>query len=211
MQPERFDALLACSGLTTDELGAVQASEARGPLFAAFRDAESRGLDIDVAFPLVAAVLHRRVDCWTAAAAGRRQRSQNLIAGLIPRAHGVTNPELATALAERNLAMEARARTLAARAVVDAEAWVAALGAPPGDPTRRERWLRGASTVAAYRDRWHVTSGSPPGARVDVAVVMVTVLRVPVSPWWGGRLLQVSHVSLTDRAVEVGVRKGVER
>ena len=31
------------------------------------------------------------------------------------------------------------------------------------------------------------------------AVVMVTVLRAPVSPWWDGGLQQVSHVSLTDR------------
>ncbi len=50
-QAERFDALLVRSGLGSDELARLRASEAKGPLFAAFRDAESRGLDIDAALP----------------------------------------------------------------------------------------------------------------------------------------------------------------
>lgn len=40
---------------------------------------------------------------------------------------------------------------------------------------RRERWLREVSTVAAYRDRWHVTSARPLGARADVASIEQTV------------------------------------
>jgi len=167
--------------------GWLQASEAKGPLFAAFRDAEARGLEIDAAFPHlvagrsladaedIAAVLHDRVDRWTAVAGGRHRRSQNLIAGLIPRAQGVTDPELDSALAERGRAMENRARTLAAQAVEAGQPWVGALGTLPGDPTRRERWLREVSTVAAYRDRWHVTSGRPLGAQADVASIEQTV------------------------------------
>ena len=58
----------------------------------------------------VAAVLHGRVERWTQAAGGRRRRADNLIAGLIPRAQGVTDPEMAQALAERDRAMEERAR-----------------------------------------------------------------------------------------------------
>ena len=147
------------------------------------RDADARGLDIDAAFPLlvtsksladaddIAAVLHHRLERWTNAAAGRQKRPQNLIAGLIPRAKGVTDPELATALAERDHAMEARARALAARAVENAHVWVGTLGAPPGDPTRRERWLREVSTVAAYRDRWHVANARPLGAPADVSSI----------------------------------------
>ena len=226
-QAERFDALLAHSGLTDDQLGAVRASEARGPLFAAFRDAEARGLDIEVALPRlvagrsladaedIAAVLHDRVDRWTAAAGGRRQRSGNMIAGLIPRAQGVTDPELATALAERDRAMEDRARALAAQAVEAGRPWLGGLGSPPSEPARRERWLREVSTVAAYRDRWHVTSGSPLGAQGDVASIGQTVQyrRAQAAV---GRAKALGLAGMTDAAspvveVEVRVQKGVER
>jgi hypothetical protein len=225
-QAERFDALLARSGLTADELAAVQASEARGPLFAALRDAEARGLDIEAAFPRlvtdqsladaedVAAVLHHRVERWSAAAAARHRRSENLIAGLIPRAREVTDPELATALAERHLAMEARARTLAARAVEDTEAWVGTLGTPPDDPIRRERWLREVSTVAAYRDRWHITSGAPLGAPADVVrIEQQTQFRRAQAAM--RRVVALRQVGMTDAAgpgveVEVRVQKGVQ-
>lgn len=182
-QTERFDALLARSGLTDTELEAVRAGDARGPLLAAFREAEARGLDIETALPRlvagrsladaddVAAVLHGRLDRWTNAAAGRRQRPANLIAGLIPRAHGVTDPELARALAERDLAMEERAATVAQQAVAAGRPWLRGLGSPPSEPLRRERWLREVSTVAAYRDRWHLTSERPLGAETDVTSV----------------------------------------
>jgi hypothetical protein len=45
----------------------------------------------------------------------------------------------------------------------------------PGDPARRVRWLREVSTVAAYRDRWHITSGRPLGVQADVASIEQTV------------------------------------
>ena len=107
----------------------------------------------------IAAVLHHRVHCWTDAAAGRRPRPGSLIAGLIPRAQGVTDPELATGLAERDRAMEDRARTLAAQAVEAGQPWVGGLGSRPAELVRRQRWLREVSTVAAYR-----TAGSSPAS-----------------------------------------------
>ncbi len=227
-QAERFDALLVRSGLSSDELAGLGASEAKGPLFAAFRDAEARGLDIDAALPRlvagtslddaddIAAVLHHRLERWTNASSGRRQkRPGNLIAGLIPRAKGVTDPELATALAERDHAMEARAQALAARAVENAHVWVGALGAPPGDPTRRERWLREVSTVAAYRDRWHVASARPLGAPADVSSIEQSVqYRRAQAALRRAKALGLA--GMTDAPspvveVEVRVQKGVER
>ena len=113
-QAERWDALLVRSGLTDAELESVRASEAHGPLLASLREAEARGLDVEAAVPQlvarrsladaadVAAVLHGRVDRWAQAAGGRRRMAGNLIAGLIPRAQGVTDPEMAEALAERD-------------------------------------------------------------------------------------------------------------
>ena len=123
-QADRWEALLARSGLTEAQLEAVRTSEAHGPLLASFRDAEARDLDVESTFPRlvagrsladaadVAAVLHGRVDRWTQAASGLRRRTAgNLIAGLIPRVQGVTDPEMAQALAERDHAMEERARS----------------------------------------------------------------------------------------------------
>jgi conjugative relaxase-like TrwC/TraI family protein len=179
-QERRWDALVASSGLTGDDINAVRSSEARGPLFAAFREAEARGLDIEATFPRlvagrsladaadVAAVLHGRVERWAQAAGGRRRKPDNLIAGLIPRAQGVSDPELARALAERDLAMEGRARTLAEQAIESGHPWVQSLGPAPSDPGRRARWLRNVSTVAAYRDRWHITGERSIGNRSDV-------------------------------------------
>jgi hypothetical protein len=171
-QSERWDSLLVRSGLADGDLAAARASAAHGPLLAAFREAEARGLDIEATFPRlvagrsladasdVAAVLHGRVERWTQAAAGRSRRADNLIAGLIPRVQKVSDPEMAQALAERDRAMEARARTLADQALETGEPWVQRLGAPPVARAPRERWIREVSTIAAYRDRWHVTGPS---------------------------------------------------
>jgi hypothetical protein len=178
-QGERWDALLARSGLSDDELAAVAASAARGPLFAGLRDAEARGLDLDAALPKlvagrsladaadVASVLHGRVDRWSEAAGGRRRPTGHLIAGLIPRVHGVSDPDMARALAERDQAMEQRARSLAEEAIAAGHAWLRPFGAPPSGPAKRERWLREVSTVAAYRDRWHIEGERPLGAAPD--------------------------------------------
>jgi hypothetical protein len=178
-QSERWDALLARSGLSDDDLASVADSAARGLLFAGLREAEARGLDVDDALPRlvagrsladaadVASVLHGRVDRWAHAAGGRRRHTEHLIAGLIPRAQGVGDPDMARALAERDHAMEQRARSLAVEAITTGQSWVRPLGAPPSRPAQRERWLREVSTVAAYRDRWHIEGQGPLGPAPD--------------------------------------------
>jgi hypothetical protein len=176
-QAERWDALLVRSGLTATELDSVRSSEAHGPLLAAFREADAVGLDIEAAFPPLvagrslsdaadeAAVLHARVHRWIQAAGGRRRGSDGLIAGLIPRAQGVTHPDMARALIEREHAMELRARTLANQALDARDHWVQGLGSAPDDPRKRARWLHEVSTIAAYRDRWHITGPMALGER----------------------------------------------
>jgi hypothetical protein len=186
-QAERWDALLARSGLTQREIDAVRATEARGPLFAAFREAAAADLDVEAAFPQlvtgrsltdavdVAAVLHGRVHRWTEAARGTRHGGvDHLIAGLIPRVRGVTDPDMATALVQREQAMEMRARTLADEAIGTGENWVQRLGTPPEAPARRERWIREVSTIAAYRDRWHITGHSAVGKQGDKSSIEQT-------------------------------------
>ena len=173
-QADRWDAVLARSGLAPAQIEQVRDSEAHGPLLAAFRDAEARGLDVATTFPKLvaarpltdagdpAAVLHSRVDRWVSTAASKRQAATNLIAGLIPRADGVTDPDMARALHERDQAMEHRARHLATQALERGQVWVLRLGSPPPDPTLREAWAREVSTVAAYRDRWGIGNDHRP-------------------------------------------------
>jgi conjugative relaxase-like TrwC/TraI family protein len=174
-QQDRWDSLLARSGLSEADLTTVRASAAYGPLLAAFRDAEARGLDVETTLPRlvagrsladaadVAAVLHSRVERWTQAASGRNRQADKLIAGLIPRAQRVSDPELTQALNDREQAMEGRARSLADQALESGERWVQVLGTAPTSPGRRDRWMKEISTIAAYRDRWHVDGQNPVG------------------------------------------------
>ena len=166
-QQARFDELLGRSGLGQGELAALRSSAAYGPLLAALREAEARGLEVGPALPgLVsgrptddaqdlAAVLHSRVDRWTAAT-HRHNDDGGLVAGLVPRALGVTDLDMAQALHEREMAMAHRARELAEAAVQRGEPWVLRLGPPPSEPARRETWWQAVSTVAAYREGWHI-------------------------------------------------------
>ncbi len=173
-QADRWDSLLEHSGLAADQLEQVRVSDAQGPLLAELRDAEARGLDVEATFPKLvaarpltdaddpAAVLHGRVNRWVAAAASRRQAATNLIAGLIPRAAGVTEPDIARALHERDQAMQRRAADLAAHAVEHGQVWVRRLGSPPADPNARNAWMQEVSTVAAYRERWGIGNDHRP-------------------------------------------------
>ena len=103
-----------------------------------------------------AAVIRGRVDRWAQAAGSTRRAGTDLIAGLIPRAVGVTDPDMARALEERDEAMQRRARALAEQAIEQNQVWVRRLGVPPSDPLARERWIEAVTTVAAYRERWNI-------------------------------------------------------
>ena len=173
-QQQRWDALLDRSGLASDRLEQVRQSAAYGPLLAALREAESRGLDVERIFPRLvaaspvddaadpAAVMHGRVDRWTQAAGSRCQMVPNLIAGLIPRAVGVTDLDMARALQERDEAMQRRSREFAVQALLRGQVWISLLGTPPTDPAMRERWMVAVSTVAAYRNRWSIGNDPKP-------------------------------------------------
>lgn len=172
-QAERWDALLDSSGLTTDQAVEIRESEAYGPLIAAFRDAEARGLNITATFPQLvqgreldtaqdpAATLHGRVERWVRASAGRRQAATQFVGGIIPAAGQVTDPDMAQALTERADAINARARALVDRDIAGGAPWLRTLGNPPADPLRREQWTREVATIAAYRERWNVTGSDP--------------------------------------------------
>jgi len=174
-QAERWEALLDRSGLSPEALELVRGSEAHGPLLASFRDAESRGVDVEEVLPRlvqahtlgdaddVAAVLRARVERYGKAGGSKRRVAENLIGGLVPRALGVTDLEMARALEDRERGLEQRGRSLAEQAVARGDAWTRVLGPAPADSGRRERWLAKVSTVSAYRERWGVTGEAPLG------------------------------------------------
>jgi hypothetical protein len=150
-------------------------SDAYGPLQSALRRAEARGLDVDTALPQLtrahslansdnaAAVIHERVERWIDTAGSRHPCNQErLIAGFIPKALNISDPDMARALNEREQALESRARTLAKQAIREREPWVRHLGGPPTDPTNLHLWKRRLSAIAAYRDRWSIDASDKP-------------------------------------------------
>jgi len=171
------------SGLISDQLTAVRESDAHGPPLAAFRDVEARAVDIEADFPSlvarqslvdaedVASVLHNRVEGWTKVAGRKRLGATNLIAGLIPRVIGVTDPDMAQSLMERDRAIESRAATLAEQAVERNAGWVRRLGRPPVDPTHRAVWMSQVGVVAAYRDRWGPGGQTVVGRGADASTI----------------------------------------
>jgi hypothetical protein len=70
------------------------------------------------------------------------------------------------AIDERMELIESRARVVAADAVAGRQAWVRRFGPRSSDAGSGEAWLDAATTVAAYRDRYKVTSDLPVGGGV---------------------------------------------
>jgi conjugative relaxase-like TrwC/TraI family protein len=181
-QRPRWEALLRSSGLDQAETDSVITGDSFGPLTAALRRAEACGHDVDRLLPrLVArrtlsdaddigAVLQHRLRL-AADTDDMKQvsatTSHTFIAGLIPEAAGPMTPEMREALDQRRELIENRAVELAQAAVLAGPAWIRRLGTPPTTPTTRRDWLTPFATVAAYRDRYGVTSDIPlgPGAR----------------------------------------------
>jgi conjugative relaxase-like TrwC/TraI family protein len=171
-QENRWASLLSRSGLTETQIADVMASPAFGPLAAALREAEARGIDLDGTFPALvrrrtlanaddlASALHHRVDSWLQQAPSGAE--ENLIAGLFPRAYRVTDTDTERALTERDDAIEHRAIDLVVQAIIDRRGWAMQLGQPSDDPARRADWLTAATTIAAYRERWGIEADPRP-------------------------------------------------
>ncbi len=176
-QHDRWATLLTASGLTEGQVDLVLGSDAYSALSAELRRAEANHHDLDELFPRlvaargfadaddIASVLHHRLARATArpAGSGRTRRSPRLIAGLIPYASGVTDPEMHHALTEREELIEHRASAVLDRDLNEREPWTAALGSKPADARAAQRWRQAGRVVAAYRDRYQITDDTPLG------------------------------------------------
>jgi hypothetical protein len=175
-QRDRFADLLRRSGLTEEQHAAAVDSTAFGPLTASLRRAEAYHHDLERLAPRIvgqhgladagdiAAVLKHRLDkVATSPPRGKRGLKPRMIAGLIPEPLGPLSDEHRQAIDERRMLIERRAQALAEQAVAAREPWARRLGTPPVDSRDRDAWLGSVATVAAYRERYNVTSNLPVG------------------------------------------------
>ncbi|MFH5824703.1 MobF family relaxase [Georgenia sp. AZ-5] len=170
-------ALSGAGRMSESEAESAIASDGFGALVAELRRAEANHHDVRVLLPRVVAernlidaedvtaVLSFRVA--KAAAMPIGNRAPDLIAGLIPEARRQLPDDVRAALDERRDLIEARARATAATAVRQRAAWLQRIGEQPLGGGDRQRWLRHVTTVAAYRERYGITSRSPLGPEAE--------------------------------------------
>lgn len=206
-QRPRWIALVEASGLRSDVVAEVIGSDAFGHLSAELRRAEASGAAVDALLPAVAmsrslddaqdpaAVLASRV----ARAAERAQnrgigrRASRTIVGILPEALGPMSDEMRRSLDERSDLMRARAAALVDLARGRDEGWLRELGAPPADG-RHAAWHSHARVVAAYRDRYGISSHSALGAapETDVQARDAAIARAAIE---ASRRMTASHQS----------------
>ncbi len=204
-QHDRWATLIRSSGLTAEQADAAIESDAFGALTAELRRAEANHHDVDRLFPRlvaargfadaddIASVLHYRVTRATArpAGSGRTRKTPRLIAGLIPSVDGPMAGDMRKALDERRQLIEQLTSTVLDSALTDQEPWTAALGPAPEGEKEAKAWRRNARVVAAYRDRYQVTSSRALGpepesaaqkidhARADAALLRAQAISKP--------------------------------
>ena len=178
-QHDRFVDVLSRSGLTAEQHAAVVNSPAFGPLTAALRRAEAYHHDLERLVPRivgrhglddaddVAAVLLYRVEKVASSAPHGCRLRPRLIAGLIPEPLGAMSAEDRQAIDERQELIESRARALADSAIDSGAAWARRVCGRPEGGRDGDRWMDAITTVAAYRDRYKVSSVLPVGGGAD--------------------------------------------
>ena len=176
-QHQRFATAVANSGLSSKQAGAVVGGESFGSLVAQLRRTEADGHQpeqllsravragrLDDANDPTAALTARLAKLTAARSGGTRPRRRpRYIAGLIPEASGPMPTDMHRALTELQHLIEQRAAVLAGQAVRERQTWVRRFGPPPADPARRAAWEQQVRTIAAYRDRHHITGPDPLG------------------------------------------------
>ncbi len=175
-QAPRWAAALAGVGLDAAAVAEIEASPAYGALSTALRRADAHRLPVEAALPRLvagvcagsrdpAAVLHARVEAFTAAAIrSGRAAPMEAVAGLVPAVRGEVAADFAAALGERDELMERRIDALLHRAERAAASWLGSLGPRPTDPGASAAWEAAGRAAASYRDRYGVTDPTPLGS-----------------------------------------------
>ena len=122
----------------------------------AFQPVEGR----DTADPAV--LLTRWIDRSTAnPRRGTNSTSPRRVAGLLPRPIGVMGADMRAALAQRQQLIEQHSLQLTLTDLEAGAAWTKRLGTPSRD--EQKSWLRLATTIRLYRERYEVTGPTPLG------------------------------------------------
>jgi hypothetical protein len=176
----RWETVLSESGLSDTEVAQAKASPAYAALLAQLRDAENRGFDIGTELPMlvtgrsfddaedVASVLHYRINRYVVGVGYPSPPTSELVAGILLRPSGITNPDVALALTDRADAIEQRARELATISIERGDAWVRDFGDAPPTGELYEQWASEIAAGAAYLDRWGIDN---PDTIIDNATV----------------------------------------
>jgi conjugative relaxase-like TrwC/TraI family protein len=214
-QRDRWAESLRNSGLSRDEADSAIKSDAFGALVAELRRAEAYHFDIRGLLTRVvakrgfdhaqdvAAIVHSRIASELArvSGAGRARSTPQLLVGLIPIATGPMDEEMRRALVERRDLIEARARAVLEDALLSGATWTGALGpAPKGSAATT--WRQNACTVAAYRDRYGVTSETPLGPAPETSAQEMDAARARAA-------LRAIHRITSDRYGSDPVQAGL--
>jgi hypothetical protein len=116
----------------------------------------------------IASVLHHRIDRYVTGVGLPCPPASELVAGIFPRPHGITDPDIVLALNDRADAIEQRARELATIAIERGETWVQDFGDTPPTGELYEQWVVEVTSGAAYLDRWGIDN---PDTILDDATV----------------------------------------
>ena len=182
---------MRASGLSAEQAAEAIESDAFGPLTAELRRAEANHHDLAVLLPRlvrardfgdaddIAAVMRHRLTAATArpAGAGRNRMAPRLIAGLVPEAMGAVADDMRQALDERRDLITQRSEAALGKAVVDREQWITSLGEAPAAESERKHWMAAAGTIAAYRDRYSITTPSPCGLQPNATAQRIDYAR----------------------------------
>jgi conjugative relaxase-like TrwC/TraI family protein len=177
----RWEPVMNHCGLDPDVLSKARGSAEWLGLLSELNDAHNRGLKPEEVIAILAssrpinteqdhaAVLRARLHRWELSTTnGGFPSPRRMVAGMVPRAEGITDPDVAKAILDRESAIAARARLLAEDALDRGYAWTRPLGTPPQDPRRKALFIERVGVVVAYRERWHVESESPLGDQADL-------------------------------------------
>ncbi|SJN08726.1 TraA-like protein [Leucobacter sp. 7(1)] len=221
-QHDRFATLIRESGLAPDEAEDTIRSDAFGALTAELRRAEANHHNVDALMPRlvaargfggaddIASVLHHRLARATErpAGSGRTRKAPRLIAGLIPEATGPMSAAMRRALTERRELIQQRTEAILDQAIAEQQEWVLALGDTPAETRAAAAWKRQARTVAAYRDRYGITTRTPLGPASDTDAQKIDAARAKAAL---ARLRDLAGVDGSDDLSRTVRREGTRR
>ncbi|MGO3778055.1 MAG: AAA family ATPase, partial [Canibacter sp.] len=164
-QQHRWTALLERGGLNVEVIDELVETESFGILTTELRRLEAAGHDIEQLLPRIVqagnldgvedlgSLLRYRIQKIASTYPPSSRSEAGLIAGLVPRATGISDPAMLRALNERERLMEQRIDTLIQAAIEQPAPWLSTLA-------DREQLVQRdvVRAVVAYRDRWGITS-----------------------------------------------------